>query len=204
MTSAPALDKAVSDRAIDRYLKEYDVQSYYAIDVLASTTATYRAMRDLDLGRSAPVMALSAIRGIPHLVTGKAKLTRSLTLETVLHLGFTIFEDRPPEEFVIGVIGKFWRPDSGLVRVTPEEFLDFAEPGYSKAVLAFSIDEVGDRTRLATETRVVGTDAAARRRFAWYWRLIQPFSGFIRGVMLKEIKRSAEAQPSTARQDPHP
>ena len=48
-------------------------------------------------------------------------------------------------------------------------------------------------TELTTETRVLCADAGARRRFLPYWYLIRPASGMIRRVMLREIRRSAEA-----------
>jgi hypothetical protein len=48
-------------------------------------------------------------------------------------------------------------------------------------------------TVLSTETRVLATDAAARRRFRRYWLAIRPFSGLIRRVWLRAIKRRAEA-----------
>ena len=37
-----------------------------------------------------------------------------------------------------------------------------------------------DGALLTTETRMLATDEASRRRFARYWRLIRPASGLIR------------------------
>jgi hypothetical protein len=48
-------------------------------------------------------------------------------------------------------------------------------------------------TQLSTETRVLCGDAATRRRFRWYWRVIRPGSGLIRRAMLASIRRAAEA-----------
>lgn len=181
-----------SRRALDRFLDAYDVRSSHSIEVDATPASTYRAAREMDLGRSVPIAALVALRAIPHFVTGKARPTRSLTLETFLDAGFTIFEERPPEELVMGVVGRFWRPDSGLVRVSPEEFLKFDEPGYAKAVVGLFAEERGDGSLLGTETRVATTDASARRKFSLYWRAISPFSGLIRHLMLQEVKNKAE------------
>lgn len=180
------------DHAIDRYLEVYDVRSSHAIEIDAAATVTYRATRDLDLGRSVPISALFALRRLPHLVTGKLRPSRSITLETFLQAGFTILEERPPREFVMGAVGRFWRPDSGLVRIAPEEFRLFDEPGYAKGALTFIVEEYGSGSRLATETRVACTDASALRKFSLYWRVVGPFSGLIRRLMLKEVKRSAE------------
>ena len=179
--------------AIDRYLDEYDMRSFHAVDVGAPPDVTYRAARAVDVGRSLPVATLVAIRAIPHFLTGKARPTRSLTLDTFLAAGFSIFEERPSEEIVMGVVGKFWRPDSGLIRVSAEEFLAFYEPGYAKAVVALRVGQASGGSILETETRVATTDESARRRFALYWRVVGPFSGLIRRIMLDQVKRAAES-----------
>ena len=179
-------------RAIDRYLEAYDVRSSHEIEVDAAAAVTYRAVRDLDLGRSVPIAALFALRGLPHLVTGKARPTRSLTFESLLGLGFMMLEEDAPRELVMGAVGKFWRPDSGMIRIAPDEFRSFDEPGYARAVLTFIVEERGSGSLLATETRVACTDASALRKFSLYWRAIGPFSGLIRHLMLRQVKRTAE------------
>ena len=191
--SPPVSDKQLhADRAIDRYLDVYDVRSSHEIEVDAAPSTTYQAVRELDLGKSVPIVALFAVRGLPHFVTGKARPSRSITLETILQAGFTILEERAPREFVMGAVGRFWRPDSGFVRVAAEEFQSFDEPGYAKAALTFIVEERGTGSLLATETRVACTDPSALRKFSLYWRFIGPFSGLIRRLMLDQVKRAAE------------
>lgn len=177
-----------------RHLPTYDVRSAHAIEVRAPAGVTYEAMRNLDMGKSLPVMVLFAVRGLPHLLTGKVRPRRTVTLDAVLGLGFVILEERSPGELVMGAVGKFWRPDSGLVRITAEEFPTFDKPGYARATMSFTVEETDVGSRLATETRVACTDASARRMFGLYWRAIGPFSGFIRRVMLDGVKRAAEDQ----------
>ena len=48
-----------------------------------------------------------------------------------------------------------------------------------------------DGSTLSTETRVLLTDAASRRKFRAYWTLIRPFSGLIRRVWLRAIAHRA-------------
>lgn len=182
----------VETSAIERYLDVYDVRSSHAAEVHAPASITYRALRDLDFARSLPVAVLLSLRGLPHFVMRKARPSRSVTLDTMMALGFVILEERLDEELVLGAVGKFWRPDSGLVAVTREEFAEFADPGHAKACMSFTVQERGDVSVLATETRVVGTDPAASRNFGWYWRAIAPFSGYIRRVALDQVKRAAE------------
>ena len=47
-------------------------------------------------------------------------------------------------------------------------------------------------SRLSTETRVFATDAASRRRFAAYWRVIYPGSALIRRMWLRAVRLRAE------------
>ena len=179
---------------LDRYLATYDVRSRHEIQVDAPADVSYKAARQLDIGRSLPASLLFAIRALPHLLTGKARLHRAITLETFLEFGFVTLEENPPKEIVLGAIGRFWRPDSGMVRVAPDEFTTFDRPGFARAVLAFTVEERGiAASLLATETRVACTDPSSRRKFLLYWGAIGPFSGVIRRLMLNQVKRAAEA-----------
>lgn len=45
--------------------------------------------------------------------------------------------------------------------------------------------------RGATETRVQCLDTASRRSFRRYWRVVGPFSGLIRWVMLRAVREAA-------------
>ena len=61
------------------------------------------------------------------------------------------------------------------------------------AAMNFLVVPHGATSRVITETRVHGTDAWARRRFAVYWRIIHPGSDIIRRGWLEAIKRRAES-----------
>ena len=182
-----------SPGALDRYLPAYDFRSAHEIPVHAPASVTYQVAQDLDMGRSVPVTVLFAIRALPHLLTGKARPNRAITMETLLDAGFVILEENAPRELVFGAVGRFWRLDSGMIRIAPDEFRGFEDPGFAKGILAFTVEERGrTRSLLATETRVACTDPIARRRFSLYWRAIGPWSGMIRRLMLREMKRTAE------------
>jgi hypothetical protein len=71
----------------------------------------------------------------------------------------------------------------------PDDFRAFDAPGYAKAATNFELSPAGAGTRVRTETRVVGTDAASSRRFRAYWLLIRPGSGIIRHSWLAAIER---------------
>ncbi len=63
--------------------------------------------------------------------------------------------------------------------------------GYAKAVWDFRLTPEAGGTRLSTETRINCTDAASRRRFRLYWRIVGPFSGLIRIALLRAVARAA-------------
>jgi hypothetical protein len=179
---------------IDRFLPDYDVIEHHAVDVNAPVDEAYQAVRNFDLARSPVVLLLLFVRGMPRMFTGGGPAVTEARLDQLLETGFVVLEEQPGRELVLGVVGKFWRPTSGLRRIEPGEFADFDAPGFAKAAWNFVVSErAGRGSTVVTETRVLCTDDDARRRFSRYWWLIGPFSALIRRVMLRNIKRDAEA-----------
>lgn len=102
-------------------------------------------------------------------------------LDVALRSGFVALGGEPGREIVFGTD----------LRLGPR---DADPPRLAKTAMNFSVEEEGGGwCRLGTETRVVGTDDAARRRFAVYWRAIHPGSALIRRMWLRAVKRRAEA-----------
>jgi hypothetical protein len=179
---------------IDEFLPVYDVVEHHAVDVDAPVDQAYRAVKELDLARSPVVLALLFARGLPTVFTGAVKPKRRLGLDEIVDSGFVVLGEEPNRELVLGVVGKFWRPTSGVHRIEPGEFVAFDTPGFAKGAWNFLVSaRPGGGSRVETETRVVCTDNDARRKFSRYWWLIGRFSALIRRVMLGDIKRSAEA-----------
>jgi hypothetical protein len=177
---------------IDRFLPEYDVIEHHETTVDALVATTYRAVKDFDLARSPVVLALLAMRGLPHLFTGAVKPSRRLGIDEIVRTGFVVLAEEPGREVVLGVVGRFWRPTSAIHRIEPAEFAGFDTPGFAKAAWNFAVSEQAGGSTVLTETRVVCTDADARRKFLRYWRLVGPFSALIRRLLLRTIKRDAE------------
>jgi hypothetical protein len=99
--------------------------------------------------------------------------------------GFVTVAEEPGRELVVGGVGQPWKPGGGAPR---GDFASFDEPGFAKMAMSFRLDGL----TLSTETRVVLTDPASRRKFLLYWLGIRAGSGLIRRSMLKAIKRRAE------------
>lgn len=191
---------------IDQYLPRFDVRETHRIRVRAGPDATWAALRRADLARSPIVGALLVIRAFPAaLSSGRAGLqrlrhesVRHVTLDSLLEEGFRILGERPSEELVIGLEGRFWRPGGGLRVPTRESFMHMPPAaGTARAAWSFTLRvvEPGECV-LATETRVLCADAAARRRFRPYWWLIRPGSGLIRRAMLASIRDAAQGAPA--------
>ena len=187
---------------IDAFFPAYDVAASYATRVAAPPERVWAAVRALEMRGSPLVRGLFLLRSLPALLAHPRRTLaarraggRGLgpTLDQLLRGGFTLLDERPGEELLLGLVGRFWRADGGIVRVAAGEWREWERPGYAKAAWNFTLAPGADgAVRLATETRVRCTDAASRRPFLRYWRLVGPFSGLIRRDMLRSIRRAAE------------
>ena len=180
---------------LDMFLPDYDVHEYHAVEVGMPIERVYPALRTADFGTSPIVRSLLVLRGLPLLLQPRAKRLRrrSMTLDDVLHNGFILLGERPEQEIVLGLVGRFWTPSGDIVRVPADQFRDFVEPGYAKAAWNFAVKtDMHGRVQVSTETRVSCLDLRSRKRFRRYWMLIRPWSGLIRREMLRSVKRVAE------------
>jgi hypothetical protein len=185
---------------IDRHLPAPEVRSRHETRVDAPPERVWAALRALELGGSPVVRALFALRSLPGLLSRRGPARRGLGMDmaALLRTGFVVLDEAPGDEIVLGLVGRFWQPTGGLLRVDPAEFATFDRPGYAVAAWNFTLRGQGPAT-LATETRVRCTDPAARRRFRAYWALVGPFSGLIRREMLRTLRRAAEVTPPAPR-----
>jgi len=170
---------------IDEFLPRYDVNARYQIDVHATISEVYLAARFLNMSSSKAVRWLYRLRGLPQ---------GNLTLDGMLKWGFVLLADKPCNELVLGLIGRFWAASPQIQRVNADAFIKFDQPGFAKAVGNMAFIAQGDGSvRVTTETRVLCPDDASRRCFRLYWLFIGPFSGIIRKEWLRLIKQGAEA-----------
>lgn len=169
---------------IDAFLPRHDFRSAHRIDVRAAPADVYRTARHGDYGGSPTIRLLLALRGI---------WLRSLTIDDAVRFGFVLLEERPDEEFVLGLIARPWTLTGGVVRVEAADFAADDEPGVAKIAWNFTVAPMGpDATRLSTETRILCTDRTSRRKFGRYWTLVKPGSGWIRRAMLRQVRRQSE------------
>jgi hypothetical protein len=180
---------------LDEVLPRFDVHEVHETWVPAPVDAVYAAVKQVTAREVRLLMPLEVLRGLPRLLIGRRPFRPhpSAPLLEVFTLGVVPLGERPGTEIVAGAVGRFWRPvgnEPPLIR-TREEFLAFAEPGYAKAAIAFTVSPEPKGSRVMTETRVAGTSLEATRAFRRYWLLIRPASGAIRRSWLAAIRRRA-------------
>src|SRR5262245_9127087 len=177
---------------LDELMPHSDVAARYETRVHASVERTREAMRNADFSE---LPLTRVLMGLRKLAWGRKKLERAASQEERLHAaGFVSLATGSENEVLLGVVGRFWRPDSGIVcGLAASEIIAFEREGYAKALWNFTAERVeANVTLLATETRVVTYGTTARRKFRGYWLLVGPFSGMIRREMLRMVKRNAE------------
>lgn len=164
--------------AIDRFLPEWDVNEAHEIVLDA---APRQALAAVLAAPAAPDLArvLLRLRGVE---------TAGSVESLLLGMGFEPLA-RESGEVVFGASGKPWRLRGAIFS------FDAAPAGSVRMVANFLAEPLPDgRTRLSTETRVAAVDDGARRAFRRYWRLIAPFSSFIRRRWLAATRRSLLAR----------
>ena len=178
---------------LDRFLPLHHVQEQHATEVDAPAQVALAAARETAPRDLTIFLALMAVRSLPGLVRGRAPglALRRPIVDQFVDAGFVVLADEP-DEFVVGAVGRFWRPSGSLRQVRASEFSAFSEPGWAKAAVNFRVDPDDGRVEVSTETRVLGTDDAARRSFLRYWRVIHPGSALIRRAWLRSVRRRAE------------
>jgi hypothetical protein len=173
---------------IDDLLPAWDWRSAHATRVAAPPERAAAAARAFS-GRDLPVTgALMRVRTL-----GRSRSDDRPVVETIGRIGLRMLVDEPYAVVLGGVLSP-WRLRGGHVAVgSADELRAFGAPGWVRVATAFTVAPDGAGSRVATETRIAATDAAARRRFGRYWRVIGPFSGVTRREMLAAIRRRAEA-----------
>ena len=168
-------------------------------DIAAPILQVWQAVRHGDLGRSSLLRALFALRTLPERLRGRAAAAASLRLDAMRSSpqqpGFQVLWDEPPRAVAVGAIGKVWLPDIPFVHTeNAEQYAAFDQPDYVKVAWSLTLDATHpERTRLSIEVRVDATDEAAWQKFVHYFRLIGPFSRFIRRSALRSLARELGA-----------
>jgi hypothetical protein len=178
--------------ALDRWLPEWEFDEKHATVVAAPPERVDRAIREVSLLDIPVARVLWKVRSLGR---GGRGPKRPFIEQMGREAGALVVEDRPAKEVVVALAGQFWKLRGGYSPrfAGADEFAAYDRADSCKAVMNFLLEPDSGGTRLSTVTRVHVADPSARRKFARYWFLIRPFSGLIRILMLREIRKRAEA-----------
>lgn len=180
MSTSQFENSASSSFNLTRWLEQHQFSEYHEIEIERTADCVFEAIKKIDITQSRIIRILFRIRGLP---SGMGNFY------SFLDNGFILLEDRINEEIVFGfLIG--WK---GLLKISPDEFKNLNDNRIIKGVWNFKLIPEEDNTILSTETRVYCPTILSRVRFSIYWFVISQFSGLIRIIMLKLIKKQAES-----------
>ncbi len=185
-----------------RYLPRHDFSETHSIGIAAPPAAVLDAVARADLTDDPLVRTLLQLRGLPLRLRRRLSPQAAVAGEDVW-TGFGLHRFTPlgrdaDSEIAWGLVGRFWQASGGLVAVADAQaFEQFNQPGVAKLVMTYIAQPQAGGTQLTTITRVACPDEATRKRFAPYWYLIRPASGFIRGRALRRVKKMAETFTAT-------
>ena len=181
---------------IDSFAPRPDATEIHKIKIAATCETVYHALWTTDLGGSRIIKGLLFLRSLPAFLLSpgcRPQQHRKITLQALIDAGFGRLAEDPGREIVLGIAGQFWRPVGNTLPFNQEDFLRPVPAGLARGVWNFAVQEAGaNQTMLSTETRVNCGDRASRLKFRAYWLLVRPFSGLIRLVMLRAVRRACE------------
>jgi hypothetical protein len=173
-------------RSLDDFLPVYEFSERHSLAIDASAERIDQALRAVSIADLPVARALWWLRRLGRPYGDAARPFVGGELPGV------VLEDVREAGVVLGLTGQFWRLRGSRHThrpTTAEEFLAYSRPDTCKAVIDFRVGHAS----LSTETRVHVADPVARRKFRRYWRVIRPFSGLIRILLLRAARRRAEA-----------
>jgi hypothetical protein len=181
------------DSLLDRFIAEPDVVEHHQIAINAPADVVLAEAKEMELLKSPVVRAIIRAREI---ATGGEPDSRPHPqglLAQMLSIGWVVLSERAGREVVLGAVTKPWETAPVFRSIPPDQFREFAEPGFVKIAWTLRADPVDDeRSIFHTETRASTTDSEARERFRTYWSLVAPGVDLIRLAMLRPLRRAAE------------
>lgn len=177
---------------LDDLLAEPDHVTRQSRWIAAPPDDVWDALHRVRLSGLPLTLLLGAVRFLPVLLSGggRAHLRDRPFLDA---LPVPLLSSEPPEAVVFGGALQAWRLTGGEEPppLDAAGLRAWSEPGWVKAAMDFRLTPRGHGTELSSETRVLSTDDATRRRFARYWLVVQPGSTAIRWEVLTAVELRA-------------
>ena len=191
---APAAQSiATQTTALDRFVPAYHFREIHRRRVAAPPATVLHAARAVTAGEIRLFSTFTAIRrfGRPGPESILDAPEHQPILDVATRTSFLLLA-QTDREVVIGTLVAV--PPGFTMPATRDAvwFASLTQPGVAKAAMNFAVTPDAGGTRLTTETRVFGSDAAVVRRFTPYWRTIFPGSWILRVTWLDAIAARAE------------
>src|SRR5207244_9151276 len=120
--------------------------------IAAAPARVYASLWTANFDHWGVTRALYAVRTLPSFPARPRETWRRFrdelfrkrfTLDGMLSEGFTLLEERPGEELVLGTVGRFWRARGDLCATSPVRFRAPAPSGTAKAAWNFEVGKIG-------------------------------------------------------------
>jgi hypothetical protein len=166
--------------------------------LFAEPAQIVEALAQFDTPDDPLLSLLLDIREAPARLFGHLGISNGLTQRPRFGLRDFMILTRSDTQLVFGLVGHFWRPDFGLVKLhSAAQFRDAANDAVAqratRLVLVFAVTRLPEGgCRLTTGTGVWCPSLRTRCAFGSYWWLIRGFSGLIRRRILRHIKHRVE------------
>lgn len=197
------LTRHPKDDLMDRFMPDPEADEYHHVAVNAPAATALAAGVETDVQASPLIRAIFSARELPTALRGKPLRPagpRGILAE-VLDNGFGVLAEESGREIVIGTYTQPWQQEVTFHTLPPTEFAGFREPGFVKIAVSFGADSMApDRSVFFTRTRVLATDAEARRKFRLYWAPISAGIILIRYFYMPMVKREAERRVRAERE----
>ena len=157
--------------------------------IAAPPDAVWNALHEIRLSQLPVTLVLGAVRFLPVVLAGGGReQVRDRPFLDALPV--PLLSSSPSESVVFAGALQAWRLTGGAEppKLDAHGLREWSEPGWVKAGMDFRLTPMGHGTELSSETRVVSTDDATRRRFARYWVFVQPGSTAIRWEVLTAVE----------------
>jgi hypothetical protein len=180
------------DALLDTFMPRYDVHERHVVPITAPPEVALGAAAEQQLDSSRIVRAI--FKGRELLLRSRPDATprRKGLLEFTQSIGWRVLAESS-SEIVMGAVTRPWEANPVFRPIAPEAFAAFSEPDYVKIAWTLRAEPRHDGgTLFWTETRVVATDASARRKFRRYWAFLSPGIILIRKAMLAALPALAD------------
>jgi hypothetical protein len=179
---------------LDDLLPEPDHVTRQTRWIAAPPDVVWDALHRVRLSGLPLTVLLSAVRFLPVLLSGGGR--KQVHDRPFLDaLPVPLLSSEPPESIVFAGAIQAWRLTGGEEppALDGTALRAWSEAGWVKAGMDFRLAPRDHGTELSSETRVISTDDATRRRFARYWLFVQPGSTAIRWEVLTAVELCARA-----------